>query len=113
MGKSLTVVTLLASLAATSVAWADEDCSVPMAQWQPREAVQRMAEAQGWTVRRIKIDDGCYEIDGRDADGRASKMTVDPATLTIQAIEYEDAEGRDAGPDHGEHDRAPRREDDR
>jgi hypothetical protein len=81
-----------------------------MAQWQPRDAVQRMAEAQGWTVRRIKIDDGCYEIDGRDADGRASKMTVDPATLTIQAIEYEDAEGRDATPDQGEHDRGVRKE---
>ena len=113
MGRFLTVVTLLTSLAATSVAWADEDCSVPMAQWQPREAVQRMAEAQGWTVRRIKIDDGCYEIEGRDADGRASQMTVDPATLTILAIESEDVEGRDAGPNRGEHDRATRRESDR
>jgi hypothetical protein len=111
MGKSLTVLTLLASLAAVGAAWADEDCSVPMAQWQPREVVQRMAEAHGWTVRRIKIDDGCYEIDGRDADGRASEMTVDPATLTILAIEYKDEETRDA--DHGNHDRAPGREDDR
>jgi len=112
MGKSLTVVTLLASLAAAGAAWADEDCSVPMAQWQPRDAVQRMAEAQGWTVRRIKIDDGCYEIDGRDADGRASEMTVDPATLTILAIQYKDAEARDAAPNHGEPDRAPRSKDD-
>jgi hypothetical protein len=111
MGKSLTVLTLLASVAATSVAWADEDCSVPMAQWQPREAVQRMAEAQGWTVRRIKIDDGCYEIDGRDADGRVGEMTVDPETLTILEIQYEDEEARDT--DHGEHDRASLREDDR
>lgn len=111
MGKSLTVLTLLASVAATSVAWADEDCSVPMAQWQPREAVQRMAEAQGWTVRRIKIDDGCYEIDGRDADGRVGEMTVDPETLTILEVEYEDEKARDT--DHGEHDRASPREDDR
>jgi len=47
----------------------------------------------GWTVRRIKIDDGCYEIDGRDAAGRAIEVTVHPATLEVIEIEYEDDEG--------------------
>jgi hypothetical protein len=61
-----------------------------MAQWQPREAVQRMAEAQGWTVRRIKIDDGCYQIDGRDMDGRPVEVKVDPGTLAVLEFEYED-----------------------
>jgi hypothetical protein len=78
------------SLSAASVARADDDCSVPMAQWQPRDAVQRMAEAQGWTVRRIKIDDGCYEIDGRDTNGRRVDVKVDPGTLAILDFEYED-----------------------
>jgi hypothetical protein len=67
---------------------ADDDCSVPMANWQPREAVERMAEAQGWTVRRMKIDDGCYEIDVLDAEGRAMEVTVDPGTLAIIKIEH-------------------------
>lgn len=49
-----------------------------------------MAEAQGWTIRRIKIDDGCYEIAGSDAEGRAIEVKVDPATLKILRIEYED-----------------------
>ena len=49
-----------------------------MADWQPRDAVQRMAEDNGWSVRRIKIDDGCYEIDGRDAEGRRIEVTVLP-----------------------------------
>ena len=43
------------------VAMADDDCIVPMADWQPRDAVLRMAADNGWSVRRIKIDDGCYE----------------------------------------------------
>jgi hypothetical protein len=50
---------------------ADDDCFVPMADWQPRDAVARLAEGNGWSVRRIKIDDGCYEIDGRD-DAKAA-----------------------------------------
>jgi hypothetical protein len=78
----------------------DDDCRVPMANWQPREAVQKMAEAQGWTVRRIKTDDGCYEIKGRDASGREIEAKVDPATLAIVEFEYDDDDdrGRKAAP---------------
>ena len=74
-------------------ALADEDCFVPMSDWQPREAVVKLAEEKGWTVRRIKIDDGCYEIDGKDQAGRRIEVTVHPATLEVIRIEYEESEG--------------------
>jgi hypothetical protein len=91
MKKYLMATTLLIGLGAAGAALADDDdCRVPMADWQPREAVQQMAEAQGWTVRRIKTDDGCYEIKGRDATGREIEVKVDPATLAIVEFEYED-----------------------
>lgn len=71
-------------VAAPGGAFAGElHCRVPMADWQPRAAVQALAEAQGLTVRRIKIDDGCYELDARDAQGRAVEMKLDPATLEV------------------------------
>jgi hypothetical protein len=82
------MLVLLASLGVTWPAIADEDCNVPMTDWQPRDALQRMAEKQSWTVRRIKIDDGCYKIDGLDAQGRTIEATVDPATLAILSLEY-------------------------
>ncbi|MBC7164126.1 MAG: PepSY domain-containing protein [Roseovarius sp.] len=86
------IVTILGCLAAfpTGAALAEDDCFVPMAEWQPRDAVARLAEANGWTVRRIKIDDGCYEIDGRDAEGRRIEVTIHPATLEVIELEYED-----------------------
>ncbi len=91
MKKYLIVAAVLASLGAAGVVLADDDdCRVPMADWQPRGAVQKMAEAQGWTVRRIKTDDGCYEIKGRDAQGREIEVKVDPATLAIVEMEYDD-----------------------
>lgn len=71
-------------------ALADDRCFVPMAEWQPRDAVIRLAKANGWAVRRIKIDDGCYQIDGRDAEGRRIEVTVHPATLQVVRIEHED-----------------------
>ena len=96
MKKFLIAATVLAGLGAAGVALADDDdCRVPMADWQPREAVQAMAEAQGWTVRRIKTDDGCYEIKGRDGQGREIEVKVDPATLAVVEFEYEDDDDDD------------------
>jgi len=70
----------------------DDDCSVPMAQWQPREAVEQMAKARGWTVGRIKIDDGCYEIRGQDENGRAIEAKVDPASLSVIRVKHKRGE---------------------
>ena len=92
MRKTLTILAFLATLPA-GAALADDDCFVPMADWQPREAVAEFAIAQGWEVRRIKIDDGCYEIDGRDATGRAIEVKLHPGTLQIVEFEFEDDDG--------------------
>jgi hypothetical protein len=97
MKKSLMAILIagIASLATAGVSYAeDDDCAVPMANWQPREAVQKMAEGLGWTVHRIKIDDGCYEIKGRDAQGREIKVKIDPGTLAIVKIKNKADESR-------------------
>jgi hypothetical protein len=97
---------LLGALAPGMAVADDDDCSVPMAQWQPREAVEQMAKARGWTVGRIKIDDGCYEIRGQDESGRAIEAKVDPASLTVIRVkqrrqerggDHEDRESRRRG----------------
>ena len=89
MRKTLTILAFLAACTA-GMARADDDCFVPMANWQPRAAVAQLAAEQGWTLRRIKIDDGCYEIDGRDAQGRAIEVKIHPGTLAIVEFEFED-----------------------
>jgi hypothetical protein len=101
MKKTILIAAILTASLGAGVALAeDDDCNVPMADWQPREAVQKMAEARGWTVRRIKTDDGCYEIKGRDENGREIEAKVDPRSLAIVDIEGEDDdedEGQGAG----------------
>lgn len=96
MRKTLTILAFLASMPA-GAALAEDDCFVPMADWQPREAVAQLAADQGWTVRRIKIDDGCYEIDGHDAEGRAIEVKVHPGTLQIIEFQSEEDEGDPEG----------------
>lgn len=88
--KRLSTSALVACLLVASVAQADDDCEVPMSDWQPRSAVVRLAAESGWTVRRIRIDDGCYEVIGTDAEGRAIEVKLDPGTLAVVQMEFED-----------------------
>jgi hypothetical protein len=68
---------------------AADDCDVPPESWQPRSAVHALAQRNGWQVERLKIDDGCYEIKGRDAEGRRIKAKLDPATLQVVDMKRE------------------------
>ena len=99
------VLALLLTLA-TVAARAGDDCDAPVARWQSREAVRQMAVRQGWQVQRLKIDDGCYELRGTDAQGRAFKAKVDPETLKVlkmklQGPPQERERQRERERDHG------------
>ncbi len=41
-------------------------------------------------MRRIKIDDGCYEVYASDAQGRLVELRLDPATLEELGTKSED-----------------------
>ena len=106
----LIAATLSLGLAGAGMARAeDEDCHVPMADWQPRSAVVRLTERNLWQVYRIKTNDGCYQIKARDPQGRQIEVTLDPATLSVLRLEYEDLnedddhadEPGDGGSNHG------------
>ncbi|SNX68285.1 hypothetical protein SAMN05878503_10246 [Cereibacter ovatus] len=93
MRSGLPTMAMFAMALATS-AWADDDCNVPVADWQPRSAVEALAVTEGWTIRRLKVDDGCYEIKGWDRDGIKVEVTLDPATLAVIEIETDHDDGR-------------------
>ncbi len=93
MRPGMLTMAALATVVA-GAAWADDDCSVPMADWQPRAAVEALALSEGWTIRRLHVDDGCYEIDGWDRDGVEVEVTLDPATLAVVEIEIDQEDGR-------------------
>tara|TARA_R110002124_G_scaffold227261_1_gene392547 strand:- start:1330 stop:1749 length:420 start_codon:yes stop_codon:yes gene_type:complete len=91
MKKTVSMLGVLTVLAAEP-AFARDDCFVPMSGWQPRAAVARLAEENGWQIRRIKIEDGCYQIYGLDSSGRRVEVKVHPATLDVIKLEYEGTE---------------------
>lgn len=89
MKKTLTACSLIVLLPACAALADDDECDAPRDQWQPREAVMQLAEKNGWTVSDFEIDDGCYEIEGRDARGWRIEVKLDPATLQMVEMEYE------------------------
>lgn len=86
---------------------ADADCDAPVARWQPRDAVLQHAARQGWQVQRLKIDDGCYEIRGLDAQGRAFKARLDPETLRVLRLKWRGERRRERARGGAGHDRTP------
>jgi hypothetical protein len=102
------LIVLLASLvlfANLGAAKADWDCSAPLADWQPREALVSKLEADGWRNIVIRIEDGCYLVRAVNAAGERLHGMFDPAKLTQVSSgrrhhgegERHDEEGR--GPD--------------
>lgn len=104
--KTTTALALLGLGMAAGPAFADDDCDAPVERWQARDAVRQMAAREGWQIQRLKIDDGCYEISGIDAQGRSFKAKLDPETLKVVKLkrrerERERARERDRENDRG------------
>ena len=98
MKRTVLIAAILSGALASPAAMAGEnDCKVPMAQCQTSEAVEQMAKAQGWTVRRLKVDDGCYQIRGYDGSGREFEAKVDPGSLAV--VRMKNRSGRREGDD--------------
>ena len=92
--KSILATALLVNLAAVTAVMAAEKCDVPVANWQPREALQTKLEADGWQVRSIKTEDGCYEAYAIDAKGEKVEAYFNPQTLErVGGAGDEDSEG--------------------
>ena len=59
MKKSPLSIALVVTTLMTGTALADDDCNDQIVDWQSRETLRQMLVAKGWTVNRIKVDEGC------------------------------------------------------
>lgn len=82
MKTTMAMLAFLTILPATA-ALADDDCTVPAGKAQSVEALLQLAGGFGWTVDKMEIDDGCYELRVKDESGNILKVKIDPATLEV------------------------------
>ena len=71
-------ITLTAHCYATGLATCD---SGPETGWQSREKLETILVDQGWKVRRIKVDGGCYEVYALNDEGKRVEAYFHPVTL--------------------------------
>jgi hypothetical protein len=93
--KLVLPLAMILSLGATSMALADDDCRSPMGQWQSREAASAHVQSLGISPDRLRIDDGCYEVRGRDTDGNLVELKLDPASLALMELDIQFRAGSD------------------
>ncbi|TPI36256.1 PepSY domain-containing protein [Mesorhizobium sp. B3-1-9] len=85
-----TIVLTALALGLAAPAFAADRCNVPTDQWQPREALQKKLEGEGWKVRSIKTENGCYEAKAVDASGKRLEGVFNPKTLESVGADSDD-----------------------
>jgi hypothetical protein len=74
----------LFTLAVSGAAFAGSDkCNVPKDQWQPIAALEKKLTTEGWKIKKAKVDDGCYEVYGTDANGKRVEQYFNPKTFEM------------------------------
>jgi hypothetical protein len=63
---------------ATGLATCD---SGPKEGWQTQAKLEETLKGKGWTVRKVKVDGGCYEVYGLDEKGQRVEAYFHPVTL--------------------------------
>jgi hypothetical protein len=85
MNKSVLLATLTAGALLTSGACLADGLATcdsgPQETWQPQSKLEEQLKAQGWQVRRIKIDGGCYEVYALNEKGERVEAYFHPKTL--------------------------------
>lgn len=56
------------------------------AQWQTRAQLEEKLINDGWVVRKIKEDGGCYEVYATTPEGQRAEAYFHPQTLELELI---------------------------
>ena len=83
------ILTLTAILLATAVpVLASPKCTAPKEQWRNVEELKTQLTSKGWTIKNVKVDEGCYEVYGKDENGKKVEIYFDP--VSFEAVGSDD-----------------------
>ena len=87
MKRMLMLVTLAVFSAG---AFAGAKCQKhPKNEWMSEPDAKAKIEAQGYKIRKFKVDGNCYEIYGTNKDGKKAEVYFDTKTLAVVKAEIE------------------------
>lgn len=81
--KTLSYCTIAGVLLSGSVAMAHGDytCNEPKTEWRPQMELQKKLKSEGWKIRMIQTDNGCYEVYGFDEKKARVEAFFNPKTF--------------------------------
>ncbi|MDO9051395.1 MAG: PepSY domain-containing protein [Methylotenera sp.] len=72
----------------SELAWAASDAH-PKSKWVPENTLKQTLVEEGYTIKKFKVDGNCYEIYGRNKEGKKVEIYFDTKTLAIVKAEVE------------------------
>ena len=65
-------------------ALASADCPVyPKSEWAAEETLKKTLTDEGYSIKKFKVDGNCYEMYGRNKEGKKVEIYFDTKTLAI------------------------------
>ena len=69
----------------------DDDCGyVERSQWMSEEELRGKATRMGYNVRKIEVDDGCYEVYATDSKGQRVEVYMHPVSGDVVKWKLDD-----------------------
>jgi hypothetical protein len=86
----LKFLVLVAAVGFSGAAFAKADCAAhPKSEWIKESDARAQLEAQGYKIKKFKVDDNCYEIYGHNKDGKKVEIYYDTKTLAVVKSEID------------------------
>lgn len=74
-----------------STAHAEKNCtSEAKDKWMQVEDFKKLVTKKGFSIRKFKQPGSCYEIYGKDKDGKEVEVYFNPVDASITKIKFED-----------------------
>lgn len=88
--RKLFAVALIAAFA-SNVALADAQCKAqPKDKWQKEADFKKKLTAEGYQIKKFKVSGNCYEIYGKNKDGKKVEIYFDPVSGAPVKTDIED-----------------------
>ena len=87
--KTLALIAATALLMSTGGAFADKEITcteAPRGEWKSVEEIQKMIEAEGYAVTKVKTEDQCYEVYA-SKDSKKFELYVDGTNGKIVEVD--------------------------
>ncbi len=90
MNRAIIAGALCMSAVLPGSAWAGANCKAyPKADWMSEADAKTKIAAMGYAINVFKVDGNCYEIYGRNKDGKKVEIYFDAKTLDVVKSEIE------------------------